>query len=454
MQEITNLLLDRTQPVEARIAAAQKLSLESEGAWNALYSLIYSEDEEPALRCAVLRLLPARNRYAAVQALTRPYSNREVRRTAVEVMDRLEPVTGEDAVMLDAQLAALRGPVTDEYVAAALNSISDKLKQLLSIELHILRNLGEDQRGCFVINLPGRWGRENGVLEFLKEELRSFDEKRRRDAVGSLCVLGELESALMTANDSSPLVRAHLATMLGLFREDFGAEVFQQLLNDNDREVAKEAKAALRRLGKLERAKPVARRQNRKSDWGRLLGEISWLRLEDAEIAVLVPDEKVISGWLGEPGALKEEISAAEQRIGVTLPPSYREFLREANGFEQLSSFIRKLYGTREIAWFRVGNQDWIDAYQIGGDISPEEHLKERGDPVRFRTAYLSSCLQISEEGDGAVVLLNPEVVNPEGEWETWFFANWLPGAERFSSFREFMESQLNELKRQQGAKT
>jgi hypothetical protein len=72
--------------------------------------------------------------------------------------------------------------------------------------------------------------------------------------------------------------------------------------------------------------------------------------------------------------------------------------------------------------------------------------VREKGNPddcVRFRTAYLSSCLQISEEGDSAVVLLNPKVINDEGEWESWFFANWNPGAERFSSFSAYVESAL-----------
>jgi hypothetical protein len=34
--------------------------------------------------------------------------------------------------------------------------------------------------------------------------------------------------------------------------------------------------------------------------------------------------------------------------------------------------------------------------------------------------------------------LLNPQVVL-EGEWETWLFANWLPSAQRYKSFRDFI---------------
>jgi hypothetical protein len=47
--------------------------------------------------------------------------------------------------------------------------------------------------------------------------------------------------------------------------------------------------------------------------------------------------------------------------------------------------------------------------------------------------------LEISDTGDAAILLLNPEVVSDEGEWEAWFFASWLPGAGRFRSFEELM---------------
>lgn len=185
-----------------------------------------------------------------------------------------------------------------------------------------------------------------------------------------------------------------------------------------------------------------------------LLTDISREQLAASWIAEKVSEYKTAAGWLGEPGATEAEISLAEQRLGVRLPPSYRAFLKETNGFDHIGYFIYRLYNAAEIDWFRVRNQDWIDAYQKGidkyqggEDISPEEHLANPGDTVRFRTAYLSSCLQISAEGDSAVVLLNPEVINDEGEWETWFFANWSPGAERFPSFNDYVESELKTIK-------
>jgi cell wall assembly regulator SMI1 len=183
------------------------------------------------------------------------------------------------------------------------------------------------------------------------------------------------------------------------------------------------------------------------ADFKNLLMDISREQLVDPNIAADIPDHKIAAGWLGEPGATQGEITLAEQRLGVRLPPSYRAFLAASNGFDDIGPFIYRMYNATEIDWFRVRNQDWIDAYQRGEDISPEEHLANPQDCVRFRSAYLSSCLQISEEGESAVVLLNPEVINGEGEWETWFFANWNPGATRYPSFRAYVDFELARIR-------
>jgi HEAT repeat protein len=66
--------------------------------------------------------------------------------------------------------------------------------------------------------------------------------------------------------------------------------------------------------------------------------------------------------------------------------------------------------------------------------------------------------LEVSDVGDSAIILLNPQVVTPEGEWEAWFFANWIPGAYRYRSFWELMQGQyeqvLHMLREQRGEPT
>lgn len=191
--------------------------------------------------------------------------------------------------------------------------------------------------------------------------------------------------------------------------------------------------------------------ENDLNDLKTLLLQISREQLADPEFAASKSEDRVQSIWLGEPGASEAEIVSAEQRLGVRLPPSYRAFLSISNGFDDIGPFIYRLYTAAEINWFSERNKGWIDAYQEGleggKDVSPEEHLSDPKDSVRFRRAYLSHCLQISDVGDSAVVLLNPEVVNSKGEWETWLFANWYPGAERYPSFLAYVEHELESIK-------
>jgi hypothetical protein len=167
------------------------------------------------------------------------------------------------------------------------------------------------------------------------------------------------------------------------------------------------------------------------------------------DLAAELPPEGIASGWLGYPGASETAITAAEARLGARLPPSYRAFLTVSNGWPRLTHFIDRLWSTDEIEWFRVRNQQWIDAYAdpegYGGPPRSEAaHLVYGAaqDPASFRTTYLQDCLEISDEGDSAILLLNPQVVTPQGEWEAWFFANWLPGARRYRSFRELMQGE------------
>ena len=155
--------------------------------------------------------------------------------------------------------------------------------------------------------------------------------------------------------------------------------------------------------------------------------ELSEFRLRDPEVAKQAGVERSRAGWLGETGAAETKIQGLEQRLGRRLPSSYRAFLLESNGFQQQSAFIHQLYGTGEVDWFHVHHADWADAYR---ETYPD----------------LGACLQVSAEGDSAVVLLNPKVISSDGEWQAYFFANWIPGARPFRSFREFMENELDGL--------
>jgi hypothetical protein len=139
-------------------------------------------------------------------------------------------------------------------------------------------------------------------------------------------------------------------------------------------------------------------------DWEGLLRSIGAVRLEG--------------------GATDDEIAAAEKRLGVALPPDYRAFLQAANGFGPLDDSVRRLRPVSELQWLRDEDPELVRIWsEASGDDS------------------LAATLVVSDEEDGARVLLNPAVVSEDGEWEAWFFAHWVPGAEAFPSFRALLET-------------
>jgi hypothetical protein len=183
-------------------------------------------------------------------------------------------------------------------------------------------------------------------------------------------------------------------------------------------------------------------------NWQVFLERFSQILIDDETIRVQLSRETLNSRWLGFPGASLEDIQIAEKRLGVELPPSYRQFLQTSNGWRNSGGSIYRIWSTNEIAWFRERNQQWIDAYTAPADdlpAIPDRDYYVYGkdqDPITLRVEYLQTALEISDVGDAGIYLLNPQVVTKEGEWEAWFFANWLPGAARYRSFQELMEAE------------
>ncbi len=161
----------------------------------------------------------------------------------------------------------------------------------------------------------------------------------------------------------------------------------------------------------------------------------------DAAYRLALPVEVVASGWLGYPGATEEQIEAAEQRLGTRLPPSYRTFLAVTNGWRRTTTFIDRLWSTEEIEWFPVRHQEWIAAWRTGVEAyeRPRRGTRTSSGAADRLAEELASALDISDVGDDAIYVLNPQVTTPEGEWEAWFFSNWNPGAERHRSFWDLM---------------
>lgn len=178
--------------------------------------------------------------------------------------------------------------------------------------------------------------------------------------------------------------------------------------------------------------------------WSRDLLE----RLEDSDFASL-PSEVIEARWLGYLGAEDAEIDGAQIRLNTTFPPSYRNFLKVSNGWRKLDDLIGRLLSIQEIDWLAQRNQEFIDAWTTGVVIGggffsvPDEAYFVYGDEQDtslLRDEYLQTALEIGGNPEQGLLLLNPQVIFEDGEWEAWFFAYWLPGAVRYRSFRELMQ--------------
>ena len=170
-------------------------------------------------------------------------------------------------------------------------------------------------------------------------------------------------------------------------------------------------------------------------DWEKLMN--------DYNTAILSSNQPVVSAsknkWFGYPGATSDEISQLENRLKVILPPSYREFLTFTNGWADcLTYYIGHVNNTDEIDWFALREPDWCSIWQ---------NSTIRTDIVTFNPKHVPATPQISDTYDGAVLLLNPNVIDQNGEWEAWFLANWIvEEPRRFSSFWELMQNMYEEF--------
>ena len=163
-------------------------------------------------------------------------------------------------------------------------------------------------------------------------------------------------------------------------------------------------------------------------------------QLVKSDLAGQVDPPPESSDWLGFAKAPAREITALEKRLGLSLPPSYRAFLQASNGWRRTTPFIGRIRPASEVVWFRIENEHWVEAYSESGSELPdaEYYDYEENGEMHYCAAHLQHLVQISDVDDG-VYVLNPQAVTPDGEWEAWFFANWIPGARRYPSFAHLM---------------
>jgi len=136
------------------------------------------------------------------------------------------------------------------------------------------------------------------------------------------------------------------------------------------------------------------------------------------------------------------ELQSAQARLGVQLPSTYAAFLRVSNGWLTVTN---RLLGVQQIEPFGVKDPVYVRDWYGIDTLSDREYFvygKDQ-DSARIRSRYLPDCLLISESvlWPNDRLLLNPSVRFDDGEWEAWFMAPSLAGANRYQSFVELMEA-------------
>ncbi|MBC6696697.1 SMI1/KNR4 family protein [Hymenobacter puniceus] len=193
------------------------------------------------------------------------------------------------------------------------------------------------------------------------------------------------------------------------------------------------------------------------AEWLELLKQISQEILSDPDfidgnLAEMVTPAQRQAGWLGAIGASEAELRELEQRLQVSLPPSYRLFLQASNGFGPLDYFIWRLRPTQEVDWLVNTDADLVTLWERGVELIPsipdEDYFRYDDSQIdgQVRREYFRGLLMISDWGDAGFLALNPAVQH-DGEWEAWHFANWMPGANRYRTFAELMAATFKNYK-------
>jgi hypothetical protein len=382
---------NRTRPKAERIAALDSLG----GAGlppKPVFKVLHDESDDLEVRQAALRAV-ARSA-GAINQLVRRFRPPSLRERAVAELERIatRPLPGYAEQRIGEDLAAVRA----------------------------------DPLGPRLANLGLADGRDRRVLAAGREALADARPAVRSMAIGLLASLGEINDVIALAADPATGVRSQLAEMLGYFSTGRAEDVatLERLAADPEAEVTVKARAALRRLGARElptRSRPSAARAGNAA-WLDLLAKLAAKILADRDRAADLPESALETGWLGTPGATEDELTALEERLSLKLPPSYRSFLQTTNGWGPTSFAVDRLMAAHEVVRFADSEPEWVAIWA------------ENEEGPALRTA-----VQVSTVADGVCLLI------PSGssEWETWFFASWIPGAHRHASFRAFMESEL-----------
>lgn len=150
----------------------------------------------------------------------------------------------------------------------------------------------------------------------------------------------------------------------------------------------------------------------RLTEWREFLRGYSddYLRLATDEDMAGLDAVQRESRWLGYEAAGEKEIRATEERLGRSLPPSYRNFLLASNGWRNIDAELGELLKVEEIGWFEEREPELLTYWSDAGLDAVVNQVKP--------------CLLLSAWTDCAVYwLLDPTRIGSDGEWALYEWA-------------------------------
>ena len=162
------------------------------------------------------------------------------------------------------------------------------------------------------------------------------------------------------------------------------------------------------------------------------------------------PEE--VTGSILHPAASEREIAAAEQRLGLAFPPSYREFLSLHRSWEHFwADFTLIGTGDSETERARAEVEEYVTEQaedlrkKLGKGFTPEGIAAWEAKEKRF--IYLANQLVIGANFAGDLWVYDTRSRRPDGEmtltqWDISYGAQ----EPEFSTFGEFMEWARSEV--------
>ena len=137
-----------------------------------------------------------------------------------------------------------------------------------------------------------------------------------------------------------------------------------------------------------------------------------------------------------------------ENRLQVSLPPSYKSFLMASNGAWLLERPFQ-LLASKDVGWFQEIDPEQVDIWEKASyTVSDEKYFVygRQQDSVHMRSEYIRKCLLVSSQHEGDQFILNPEIISESGEWEAMDLGYKNPGARRYRSFWDLMNDGYNNV--------